>query len=669
MLLAGVNAKYIHTNLALYSLKQYVEEHWDGSVEIEAVEYTINQLPDTITKDIYRRKPDVLAFSSYIWNISVIRALAENLGKILPEADIWLGGPEASCDADGLMDELPALRGIMTGEGEETFLQLCRYYAGELASLAAVPGIVARNDAAGENASPGTAAENTSPGTVGKKTSPTDTAGKSAALRKSADENTDTLSGCLRTAPPAPVDMDELPFVYEDLAPFEGKILYYETSRGCPFGCSYCLSSLDRAVRLRSLQKVERELQYFLDSNVRQVKLVDRTFNCNAVHAEGIWRYLRDHDNGVTNFHFEIEGDLLTREQLELLSTLRPGLARFEIGVQSTNQETLLSVNRRASFEKIAANIAAIRAMHSIELHVDLIAGLPYEGPESFRRSFDMVYALGADELQLGFLKLLKGTRLRAEAAAYGIAFRSEAPYEVLYTREMSPGDLFRLKDAEEMLEVYSNSRQFTQTTAFLASCYYESGRGYLRLFEDLAAWYQSHGLKDRSFSRMQRAEILRYFCHSLPDGLLLAGGTVGIFGEEDSRNAGRPADREGRCVSSGSSQAQRCAVGDRSRALAAMDERLLMDLYLREKVKVRPAWAEDWKEQKEAYLAFYKAEEKERRYLPHLRELDHKQLSGKTHVEVFRALGKVVLFDYTRRDPLSGNAVWTEIPETYLNL
>lgn len=653
VLLAGVNAKYIHTNLALYSLKQYAEEHWSGNagnvyrgiadagsvcadnvhtcgVEIETAEYTINQLPDQIIKDIYRRKPDVLAFSSYIWNISVIRCLAENLGKILPETDIWLGGPEVSCDADNLMDELPALRGIMTGEGEETFLQLCRYYAGELAPLAAVPGIVARTDAASENASPGTAAENTSPGTAGKKASPTDTAGKSTALRKSADENTDMPSGCLRTAPPAPVDMDELPFVYEDLAPFEGKILYYETSRGCPFGCSYCLSSLDRAVRLRSLRKVERELQHFLDANVRQVKLVDRTFNCNAAHAEGIWRYLRDHDNGVTNFHFEIEGDLLTKEQLELLSTLRPGLARFEIGVQSTNPETLLSVNRRASFEKIAANIAAIRAMHSIELHVDLIAGLPYEGPESFRHSFDMVYALGADELQLGFLKLLKGTRLRAEAASYGIVGHGEAPYEVLYTREMTPEDLFHLKDAEEMLEVYSNSRQFTQTIGFLAERYHDSGCGYLCLFEDLAAWYASHGLEDRSFSRMQRAEILRDFVRSQPEEILYA------------------ADK-------------------RARVLAGMDERLLMDLYLREKVKVRPAWAEDWKEQKEAYLAFYRAEEKERRYLPHLKDLDHRQLSGRTHVEVFRTLGKIVLFDYTRRDPLSGNAVRTEIPESYI--
>lgn len=565
ILLAACNAKYIHSNLAVYNLKAYANQYKE---HIILKEYTINQLKDDIMKDIYLEEPDVICVSCYIWNISFVKELMRDLHKIMPDVPIWAGGPEVSFDAQDFLRENPAFAGVMEGEGEETFLELVRYYAeggaGEGKTLSGIRGIAFRE---GDE------------------------------IRHNGWRDT--------------MDLSTVPFAYQDLKEFQNRIIYYESSRGCPFSCSYCLSSIDKRVRLRSVSLVKRELQFFLDHQVPQVKFVDRTFNCNHSHAMEIWKYLLEHDNGITNFHFEVEADILTEEELELLGRMRPGLVQLEIGVQSVNSRTLAAVNRRTDFEKIARAVKQIASHHNIHQHLDLIAGLPFEDLASFRESFNAVYCLRPQELQLGFLKVLKGSAMYRDAGQYGIVSRKQPPYEVLFTPWLSYDEILKLKSVEEMVEVYYNSQQFACTIQALEGFFPSP----FELYEALAVFYERKNLSGYSFSRLQRLEFLREFAHE-------------TAGEEAHW----------------------------------MDELLIRDLYLRENSKTRPEWAENQSRWKKEIADFYQKEEQQPRHLTGYEGYTWKQMMKMTHLEHFSLRnGKEgehwILFDYSSRDPLSRDA------------
>lgn len=567
-LLAALNTKYIHSNPAIYSLRAYVPETKRRHVEL--AEYTINNSVSEILADIYTRKPDVIGFSCYIWNITMILELVRELPKLLPETPIWLGGPEVTYRGTELFTEYPGLVGIMVGEGEETFSQLLDFYLERDMSLGEIPGL------------------------------------------------------CLPegfTEPRELTDISRLPFLYDDLQAFENKIIYYESSRGCPFRCSYCLSSIDKKVRLRDIEIVKRELQFFLDNQVKQVKFVDRTFNCNHEHAIAIWKYITEHDNGVTNFHFEVSADILNEEELELLARMRPGLAQLEIGVQSTNPETIKAINRTMNVEKLEKIVARINAGKNVHQHLDLIAGLPYEDYDTFVNSFNRVYAMEPEQLQLGFLKLLRGSEMWDRAEEFGICCMDKPPYEVLYTKWLSYGDVLKIKKIEEMVEVYYNSNQFVHTIRLLEKVFPHS----FAMYEALATFYEKKGYFIQSPARGYRYHVLLHFAV-----------------EHDGKNE------------------------------AVYKELLTYDMYLRENLKSRPDFASDVGSFKGQSRAFYEKEAQERILLPDYAGYDSKQLSKMTHLEAFHypvwedlreavlthsTEPVLVLFDYRHRNPLNGDA------------
>ena len=455
VLLVGINAKYIHSSLAIYSLRAYARRALgDNAPDIELGEYTINHLRETILQDIYRRKPDFIGFSCYIWNISMVESLLADVKTLLPGTALWFGGPEVSYDGQSFLSAHPQADGVMKGEGEETFVRLLGAL-GQGGELTGVPGLI---------------------------------------FRRPEGQLADTGSA------PA-LDISSIPFPYEgiDRESLDHRILYYESSRGCPFSCSYCLSSIDRRVRFRSMELVERELAQFLEAGVPQVKFVDRTFNCSRERALRIWRFIKEHDNGRTNFHFEIAADLLDEEAAALLTSLRPGLVQLEIGVQSANPRTLDAIGRRTDLARIRAVTLRLKASRRVHQHLDLIAGLPWEDLESFRESFNQVYAMEPDQLQLGFLKVLKGTPMEREAVRFGIRCSSVPPYEVLSTPWLSYGDILTLKEAEDMVETYYNSRQFTCTLALLEKWYPSPWDMLLAL----AAYYKENGLASVNHSGM----------------------------------------------------------------------------------------------------------------------------------------------------------------------
>lgn len=570
-LLVALNTKYIHSNPALYSLRAGAGEELKQQVEL--AEYTINHGFTEVLADIFKRKPDVLGFSCYIWNIDMVLQLTKELGKLLPETPIWLGGPEVSYDAPAVLRQHPELTGIMVGEGEATFKELLNYY-------------VKGND--------------------------------------NGAELSEIAGLCLPegvTAPRELTDISSLPFLYEDLTGFENKIIYYESSRGCPFRCSYCLSSIDKTVRLRDLVTVKRELQYFLDHKVSQVKFVDRTFNCNHGHATEIWKYLLEHDNGVTNFHFEIAADLLNEEELLLLSRMRPGLVQLEIGVQSANPETLSAIRRSMDLERLEQVVARLRSGNNIHLHLDLIAGLPYENLESFAASFDRVYAMKPEQLQLGFLKVLKGSEMKERAEEFGICYTDRPPYEVLYTKWLEFSEVLLLKQIEEMVELYYNSNQFCNTLRYLERVFTTP----FQMFRALAEFYEAEGYFIASPARSYRYQVLHAFACRWD------GAHKELYGEL-----------------------------------------LTYDMYLRENLKSRPEFAKDMQEYKETMREFYRNEEEQRTYLPAYTDYDSKQLARMTHLEAFSypvweeapermeerlETPVFVLFDYKERDALMGEA------------
>ncbi len=575
-LLTAVNAKYIHSNPAIYSLRAYAGAELQKHIEL--AEYTINNYTQDILADIYRRNPDVIGFSCYIWNWSLIQDLLRELPKVLPHTDIWLGGPEVTYDADFILKEYPQVSGIMIGEGEATFKELLESYVQEKMpdSQRAENKMVANETVKSELA-------------VSKSVKiQVDTCKEDNTWAKRKWQQIAGL--CLHTGY-TPVreltDISTLPFLYEHLEPFTNRIIYYETSRGCPYRCSYCLSSIDKKVRLRDIGVIKEELQFFLDKKVPQVKFVDRTFNCNHEHAMEIWEYIYEHDNGVTNFHFEISADILREDEIALLKKFRPGLAQLEIGVQSTKEETIHAINRVMNVQKLEHIVASIKKGNNIHQHLDLIAGLPYEDYESFGHSFNRVYEMEPEQLQLGFLKVLKGSEMHERAQEFGICYLSKPPYEVLYTKWMSYNDVLRLKHIEEMVEIYYNSNQYTHTLPFLLRAFASP----FAMYEAMAAFYEKEGYFVKSPARAYRYQVLLKFAETYD------GENFDVY-----------------------------------------KELLTYDMYLRENLKSRPNFATDLSENaiKGAIRAFYQKEETEREYLSDYMAYDWKQLSKMTHLEPF---------------------------------
>lgn len=561
VLLVAINAKYIHSNLAVYCLRAYARRHVRREdVVIEIAEHTINQRQDDILRDIYERRSDMVCFSCYIWNREYVESIVRDFAKIAPNVPVWLGGPEVSYDARGVLFRLPEVTGVMRGEGEQTFTELCQEKP-----LENISGITFRK------------------------------------------KDGSVLENEWRE----PLDMDELPFVYEDMKEFANKIIYYETSRGCPFSCSYCLSSVDKRLRFRSFALVKSELSFFLREKVPQVKFVDRTFNCRHFHALEIWRFLIENDNGVTNFHFEISADLLNEEELALMERMRPGLIQLEIGVQSTNRETVKEIRRTMDFEKLSQNVARIRKMQNIHQHLDLIAGLPFEGIESFSKSFDDVYKLKPDQLQLGFLKVLKGSLMEERKKRYGLVHKDAPPYEVLCTNWLSFEEISELKGIEEMVETYYNSRQFEHALKELEKEYTSPYQMYRELFE-YHRENESFGLQQK---RSAKYELM-----------------LGFMKQVCKRG-------EGICR-----------------------ELLTYDYYLRENAKNRPSFAGENLIEKDAVRLFYEKEYSGHVYLPAYAGYDKNQMRRMTHLEYFPELGKIVLFDYMERNPLNQEARTLEI-------
>ena len=512
ILLAACNAKYIHSNLAVYNLKSCSGEY---SPNVVIKEYTINQIQDDILKDIYLEQPDVICFSCYIWNISFVKELVPDLKKILPHVDFWAGGPEVSYDAVEFLKKNPAFFGVMVGEGEETFHELAGYYIERKPeNLKEIRGVAFHDET--------------------------------------------KVPDIVHTGWRELMDLRKGPFAYSNLTEFKNRIIYYESSRGCPFSCSYCLSSIDKKLRFRDIELVKKELQFFIDNKVPQVKFVDRTFNCKHDHAMAIWRYITEHDNGITNFHFEISADLLREEELALMKTMRPGLIQLEIGVQSTNPQTIKAIRRTMDFEKLKGIVEQIHGFGNIHQHLDLIAGLPYEGYESFHKSFCDVYALRPEQFQLGFLKVLKGSHMMERTGEYQILYKDREPYEVLSTAWLTYGEILGLKMVESMVEVYYNSGQFKHTLVFLEQ-YFEDP---FRMYEALGRFYEKKGYSEISHSRMRRYEILMEFA-----------------GEQ------------------------------KEIPLEVLSDVMLLDLYLRENLKSRPSFASDQKPYERLIWDYRKAE------------------------------------------------------------
>ena len=601
ILLTAINAKYIHSNLAVYNLRAYAAHYAKGmtaSDTVEIGEYTINNQMEDILEGIYKAKPDVLMFSCYIWNIAYVEELAEEFHKLRPEVPIWVGGPEVSYETESFLRCHPQITGVMIGEGEKTFCELAEYYAGEIRS----------NKEAKEIKEIQTMKQSVNLGEI-------------AGIAYRNEEE------IVFTAPREMLDLSDIPFCYDEAGDFKNRIIYYESSRGCPFSCSYCLSSVEKQLRFRNTELVKKELQFFIDREVPQVKFVDRTFNCNHAHAMEIWSYIKEHDNGITNFHFEISADLLKEEELALIGTMRPGLIQLEIGVQSTNGATIKEIHRTMQLERLKEVVREVQKHENIHEHLDLIAGLPFEDYDTFAKSFDEIYELRPNQLQLGFLKVLKGSYMYEHAKEYEITYHSRPPYEVLKTKWLPYDDVLKIRQVEEMLEVYYNSGQFEVTMKVLGALF----KSAFFLFQDLGKFYEKKGYFGMSHARIRRSEILLEFVEE----------TFSADTEKENLQEVQ----------------NLCEISD------IIKESLIFDLYYRENCKSRPAWAKDlstWKQVTRIYCKngkqshvecfSYRFPDKGERVLKELPERAEKPLYA--------------LFDYTDRDPLDHQAKVTWITE-----
>lgn len=549
ILLIAINAKYIHSNLAVYCLKEYSKKYEDN---IEIVEFTINQYVDFMIQSIYKKKPKIVAFSCYIWNITYITTIIRELKKVLKDVEIWVGGPEVSYRADSFLRDYSEVTGVMVGEGERIFKSLCEYWLENKSELIEINGIVYRNER-------------------------------------------DTIISNPMTDL---MDLSEVPFPYGDLDKFKNKIIYYESSRGCPFSCSYCLSSIDKKLRFRDLKLVKKEIQYFLDNKIPQVKFVDRTFNCKKSHAMAIWKYIYENDNKVTNFHFEVSADLLDDEELELFKKMRPGLIQLEIGVQTTNPVTLKEINRRTDLNTLKNVVEKVNSFKNIHQHLDLIAGLPYEDKDSFISSFNDVYNMKPEQLQLGFLKVLSGALMDVKKQDYGLVYGNNPPYEVMSTNWISFDDILELKKIENAVEIYYNSRQFVNSISYLENKF-ESP---YKMFESIGNYYEANNLNEVKHSRIKMYEhLLEYAKSEFED--------VKVF-----------------------------------------IELLKLDIYLRENIKSRPAFVNE--ENKEDLREYY------RKYKSELKTL-HIELF---EIDVIKWINEgiisndkqIILFDYNEINPIN---------------
>ncbi|MCR4955821.1 MAG: B12-binding domain-containing radical SAM protein [Lachnospiraceae bacterium] len=552
ILLVAINAKYIHSCLATYALLAYAKQQ---GMEVEMREYTINHNPDHILEDIYMSRPDMVAFSCYLWNVAYVNELTYELANLLPDMDIWLGGPEVSYDGKEHLQTHPEVKGIIVGEGEETFLEVCNHYHG-VGALEEIKGIIYR-------------------------------------AKEAIKEN-----------PPRPcMNLDDLPFTYPDLNALKHRMLYYESSRGCPFHCSYCLSSVDRNLRFKSLPKVFSELQIFLDAKVPQVKFVDRTYNAKVSHAMAIWQYIKDHDNGVTNFHFEIAADILKEEELQLLESMREGLVQLEIGVQSTYEKTISEIHRVMDVDVVAAVTKRLKKAKNMNLHLDLIVGLPYEDYETFQKSFNDLHAMRPHQLQLGFLKVLKGSYMYEHAQEYGILYHKRAPYEVLRTNWIDFDKIIMLKEVEEMLEMYYNSGQYSTVLGVVFAL--EKEHNPFGFYRKLADYYKEKGYLTLQHSRMKKYEILLDFLM------------------EEYEEALHP----------------------------MLKEAALYDLYLRDNIKSRPSFAKNLTKEELRY-------KKEHGAKKHMEVFRYDFSEGEFYY--FAALPKketvAVVFDYENKNLITGN-------------
>lgn len=584
VLLTAINAKYIHSNLAVYNLRAYAQE---GGMKdnIEIAEYTINNRMDDILEGIYKAKPDVLCFSCYIWNIAYIEELICEYHKLCPDIPVWVGGPEVSYEVEDFLTRHRAVAGVMIGEGEQTFLELCGYYG--YRSGEQKDGPKRLNDVRG-------------------------------IAYRSGEE-------ILFTGQQEPLVMGRIPFCYRNADDFKNRIIYYESSRGCPFRCSYCLSSVEKQLRFRDLELVKKELSFFLEQGVPQVKFVDRTFNCNHNHAMEIWRFIKEHDNGITNFHFEISADLLLEEELELIGQMRPGLIQLEIGVQSANEATIKEIHRTMRLDLLKDVVKKIQQAGNIHEHLDLIAGLPFEDYKTFQKSFDEIYALKPNQLQLGFLKVLKGSYMYEHAAEYGMLYHDKPPYEVMRTKWLLYDEVLLIKQAEEMLEVYYNSGQFEVTVKVLETLF----KSAFIMYQSLGAFYEEKGYFGMSHSRIRRSEILLEFAESM--------------------------DYEERSVFLNDAGQKVSAF--REHVISVIKESLIFDLYYRENCKSRPFWADNTAEWKELSRQWCRNRRQAHVERFHYRFPDKEE---RTILTIPKRLehAEYILFDYTNRDPLNHQAM-----------
>ena len=569
ILLTAINAKYIHSNLAVYSLRACAGEYRD---QVEIAEFTINNQKDYILERIYKKKPEVLCFSCYIWNLDYVESVSREFHKLCPEVPIWVGGPEVSYEVEAFLQTHPQITGVMIGEGEKTFREVCAYYSNG-GDLGKISGIAFQE-------------------------------------KESAKEE---AARVVFTPAREPMDMSSIPFCYDTMEDFSNRIIYYESSRGCPFSCSYCLSSIDKKLRFRNIELVKKELQFFIDQKVPQIKFVDRTFNCNHAHAMAIWKFIKENDNGVTNFHFEISADLINEEELALISDMRPGLIQLEIGVQSTNQATIEEIHRTMKLDRLQEVVRKIQAGGNIHEHLDLIAGLPYEDYATFRNSFNEVYSWKPNQLQLGFLKVLKGSYMYDHQQEYEIIYHDQPPYEVLSTRWLSFSDVLRIKQVEEMLEVYYNSGQFEITMKLMEKLFDSA----FDMFQELGTFYEEMGYTGMSHSRIRRCEILLEYLQSRT----------------------KPGEGEN--------------IGD---VIAMIQEALTFDLYYRENCKSRPKWAPNPVEFKHMTHRYC-----ENGKLSHIEPFHYRfpDKSERTIAELPKRLETPVwvLFHYDQRDPLDHQA------------
>lgn len=570
ILLTAINAKYIHSNLAIYSLRTCAGEY---SENVELAEFTINNQKDYILEEIYKKNPDVLCLSCYIWNIDYVESVAKEFNKICPDVPIWVGGPEVSYEVRTFLEKNRFIAGIMIGEGEETFKELCRHYIDKDIVLSDIKGLAYRKE-----------------------------------------DNSISV-----TQPRGIMDMSKIPFCYDTMEDFSNRIIYYESSRGCPFSCSYCLSSVDKTLRFRDIELVKKELKFFIDQNVPQIKFVDRTFNCNHKHAMAIWQFIKENDNGITNFHFEISADLINEEELALISDMRPGLIQLEIGVQSTNDTTIREIHRTMNLERLKDIVAKIQKGGNIHEHLDLIAGLPYEGYESFKKSFDEIYELKPNQLQLGFLKVLKGSYMYEHTKEYGIVYHDGPPYEVLKTNWLSFDEVLKIKQVEEMLEVYYNSGQFEITMKVLEKLFDSA----FDMFRQLGEYYEQKGYFGMNHSRIRRCEILLEF----------------VKAYESTREY-----------------------------VHIIEQALIYDLYYRENCKSRPSWACDVAEFKHM-THYYCKNGKLSHVEPFLYDFPGKDVKSIDAIPQKLSEPIWVLFHYDKRDPLDNQAYvehvdYVEVPE-----